>query len=77
VTVAPDEETVLVEVVPELVAWAVAAAAAAAASPASLDTVLVMIIGSYPGAVTVPPLTTDTAAAGVAAAVPVEEDYVT
>jgi len=62
------DETVVAVVVPaeELVA----AAAAAAASVGSLVTVLVMIIGSYPGAETVPPLTTDTGAAGVAAAVP-------
>lgn len=64
-----EEETTVV-VVPE----AVAAWAAAAAIPASLVTVLVMIIGSYPGAVTVPPLTTDTGATGVPPAVPVEED---
>jgi hypothetical protein len=63
-------ETVVV--VPEL-----AAAAAAAANTGSFDTVLVMMIGSYPGAVTVPPLTTDTGAAGAAAAVPLAEDVVT
>lgn len=60
-----------VVVVPEL------AAAAAAANTGSFDTVLVMMIGSYPGAVTVPPLTTDTGAAGAAAAVPLAEDVVT
>ena len=65
-------EIMVVVVVP--VATVVAAAAAAAASVGSLETVLVMIIGSYPGAETVPPLTTDTGAAGVAAAVPVELD---
>jgi len=64
-------ETVVV--VPELAA----AAAAAAANTGSFDTVLVMMIGSYPGAVTVPPLTTDTGAAGAAAAVPLAEDVVT
>lgn len=68
VTATPVDETVVVVVVPEGVL--VAAAAAAAASVGSLVTVLVMIIGSYPGAETVPPLTTDTGAAGVAAAVP-------
>jgi hypothetical protein len=33
-----------------------------------------MMIGAYPGAETVPPLTTETAAAGVAEATPVDED---
>lgn len=41
-------------------------AAAAAAKVGSLVTVLVIIIGSYPGADTVPPETIETAAAGVA-----------
>jgi len=67
------ETVVVVVAVPELVAEA----AAAAANTGSFDTVLVMIIGSYPGAETVPPLTTDTGAAGAAPAVPVEEDVVT
>jgi len=43
----------------------VAAAAAAAARAGSLLTVLVIIIGSYPGAVTVPPETIETAGVGV------------
>lgn len=47
-------------------------AAASAAKVGSLETVLVMIIGLYPGAVTVPPDTIDTAAAGVEVADPPE-----
>ena len=46
---------------------------AAAARTGSLVTVLVTTIGSYPGAETVPPLTTDTGGSGVAATFPVEE----
>jgi len=42
----------------------VAAAAAAAANVGSLSTVLVMMIGVYPGAVTVPPETIETYGAG-------------
>ena len=45
---------------------------AAAASTGSLVIVLVTTIGSYPGAETVPPLTTDIGAAGAAATEPVE-----
>ena len=67
-TVAVDVE-LTVAVVPTLIP----AAAAAAARTGSLETVLVMMSGAYPGAETVPPLTTDTAGAGVAEAVPVEE----
>jgi hypothetical protein len=73
-TTVVDVETAVAEVaVPELVAEA----AAAAAITGSFETVLVMIIGSYPGAVTVPPLTTETGAAGASAADPYEEDVVT
>lgn len=75
VETAEEETTVLVEVAVD--PDEAAAAAAAAASAGSFETVLVIMIGAYPGAVTVPPLTTDTGAAGVAAAVPVEDDYVT
>ena len=42
-----------------------AAVAAAAAIAGSLFTVLVMMIGVYPGAVTVPPETIETCGAGV------------
>ena len=46
---------------------------AAAASTGSLVIVLVTTIGSYPGAETVPPLTTDNGDAGVSAALSTEE----
>jgi len=68
--VAPVADVVVVTVLP-------AAAAAAAANAGLLETVWVMIIGEYPGALTVPPLTTETGAAGVAAADPEEEDKAT
>jgi len=51
-------------------------AAAAAAIAASLVTVLVMIIGLYPGALTVPPETIDTAAAGAEEADPLADTLV-
>jgi hypothetical protein len=71
----PDEIDVDVVVVPVVVV--VPPFAAAAARLGSLLTVLVITIGVYPGAVTVPPETIETDYAGVSEAVEVSEETAT